>query len=144
MYGLFLMLPDCILYSLTCVSFSARYWTHPDSVDAIISPFFPLFLPIPTISAPSGHSDIPPLIPLPFRSPRSLPRFSCLVSRIYGLFLMLLGCVLYSLTFVSFSARYWTRPDSVDPPPPRVLRYSLFASTPVPPRSHSLHLTARV
>jgi len=46
---------------------------------AIISPFFSLFLLIPTASAPSGRSDtFPPLplplpFPLPFRFPLSFP-----------------------------------------------------------------------
>ena len=47
-------------------------------VNAIISPFSPLFLLIPTFSAPSGRSDNRPPIPLPsplhFRSPRPVPR----------------------------------------------------------------------
>jgi len=45
---------------------------------AIISPFFPLFILIPTVSAPPAHSDIPPPLPLPlplpFRSPHPFPR----------------------------------------------------------------------
>ena len=45
---------------------------------AIISPFSPLFLLIPTFSAPSGRSDNRPLAPLPSpllsRSPRPVPR----------------------------------------------------------------------
>jgi len=58
---------------------------------AIISPFSPLFLLIPTISAPSGHSDNRPLIPLPsplhFRStsdplvPFPVPYDLCFVLR---------------------------------------------------------------
>ena len=50
----------------------------PQEGHVIISPFSPLFLLIPTFSAPSGRSDNRPLAPLPspllFRSPRPVPR----------------------------------------------------------------------
>jgi len=53
--------------------FTAPYMRNCDNIA-----LFPLFLLIPTISAPSGRSDtspLPPLpSPLPFRSPRPFPR----------------------------------------------------------------------
>ena len=80
------------------------------SKSAIISPFFPLFLPIPTISAPSGRSDtlLPLPLPflLPFRSPRSFPRSLWLVSRTMDPFWCFPICILYFPSTVSFSARY--------------------------------------
>ena len=73
---------------------------------AIISPFSPLFLLILTISTPSGRSDTlaPTLLltPLPFRSPRSLPRSLCLMSHVMDSFPVMTARIICLRLFVSF------------------------------------------
>jgi len=72
-------------------------------LSVIILPFSFLFLTILTISAPSDHSDVPPLIPLLLSSQPSCPLSLLPVTRVsyYGLFPVMTACILCLCMFVS-------------------------------------------
>jgi len=106
------------------------------------------FLPFPhhsnnlcLLQHPSSHSAPAPIL-LP--TPSSSPLFPMTHVLYCGLCLMLPCHILCLCLFVSLPARCWTYSYSVDPPLPCTLHYFLFASTPTPLHSHSLHFTTRV